>query len=225
MLADCGYQEVINFAFVEEAWEVDFAGNQQLIRLANPIASQLSVMRSTLIGGLLANVATNLKRRQGRVRLFETGRCFFRDRPGSPVAGFRQPWKLTALAYGTAFPEQWGCAARNADFFDLKGDLELLLTPSSATFERAVHPALHPGRSARVLVDGKAIGFVGELHPQWQQKYDLPLAPILFEVDLEALTMAHLPQHAEVSRQPLVIRDIAVVVNTRGSNFSNCSLD
>jgi phenylalanyl-tRNA synthetase beta chain len=213
VLADCGYQEVINFAFVEEEWEVDFADNQQLIRLANPIASQLSVMRSTLIGGLLANVATNLKRRQGRVRLFETGRCFFRDRPGSPVAGFRQPWKLTALAYGTAFPEQWGCAARNVDFFDLKGDLELLLTPSSATFARAVHPALHPGRSARVLVDGKAIGFVGELHPQWQQKYDLPLAPVLFEVDLEALTMAHLPQHAEVSRQPLVIRDIAVVVD------------
>jgi phenylalanyl-tRNA synthetase beta chain len=214
ILADCGYQEVVNFAFVEEAWEADFAGNAQLIRLANPIASQLSVMRSTLIGGLVANVATNLKRRQNRVRVFETGRCFFRDPQGGPVAGFRQPWKLTALAYGTAFPEQWGCAARKVDFFDLKGDLETLLAPLVARFEKLrEHPALHPGRSARVLVAGKAIGFVGELHPQWQQKYELPLPPVLFELDLEALTTATLPHYAEVSRQPIVIRDMALVVD------------
>ena len=212
-MADCGYQEVVNFAFVEAAWESDFAGNGELIRLANPIASQLSVMRSTLIGGLVANVTTNLRRRQGRVRVFETGRCFFRDPQGGPVSGFRQPWKLTALAYGSALPEQWGCAARNVDFFDLKGDLERLLTPLAAQFEKALHPALHPGRSARVLVDGKGIGFVGELHPRWQQKYGLPLPPVLFELDLKALIAARLPQYAEVSRQPPVMRDMAIVVD------------
>jgi phenylalanyl-tRNA synthetase beta chain len=134
----------------------------------------------------VANVATNLKRRQNRVRVFETGRCFFRDPQGGPVAGFRQPWKLTALAYGTALPEQWGSAARHVDFFDLKGDLETLLAPLVARFEKAEHPALHPGRCALVLVAGKGIGFVGELHPQWQQKYELPLAPVLFELDLDA---------------------------------------
>jgi len=213
ILADCGYQEVVNFAFVEEAWEADFAGNAKLIRLANPIASHLSVMRSTLIGGLVANVATNLRRRQNRVRVFETGRCFSRDPLGGPVAGFRQPWKLSALAYGSALPEQWGSALRNADFFDVKGDLERLLVPLTARFEKTAHPALHPGRSAAVVVDGRTIGFVGELHPRWQQKYELPLVPVLFELDLDALTVIPLPRYAEVSRQPPVIRDIAIVVD------------
>jgi len=213
ILADCGYQEVVNFAFVEEAWEADFAGNAKVIRLANPIASHLSVMRSTLIGGLVANVATNLRRRQNRVRVFETGRCFSRDPLGGPVAGFRQPWKLSALAYGSALPEQWGSALRNVDFFDAKGDLERLLAPLAARFEKTAHPALHPGRSAAVVVDGRTIGFVGELHPRWQQKYELPLVPVLFELDLDALTVIPLPRYAEVSRQPLVIRDIAIVVD------------
>jgi phenylalanyl-tRNA synthetase beta chain len=216
ILADSGFQEVINFAFVEEAWETDFSANavgSQTIRLANPIASQLSVMRSTLIGGLLANLQTNLKRKLSRVRIFETGRCFFRDAEGAPVAGFCQPWKLAALVYGGALPEQWGNAVRNVDFFDLKGELENLLTPLIARFEKMLHPALHPGRSARVLVDDQAIGFIGELHPQWVQKYDLPFAPVVFELDLAVLRQAKLPQYAEVSRQPPVIRDLALVVD------------
>lgn len=216
ILADRGFQEVINFAFVEEAWEPDFSANAvglQTIRLANPIASQLSVMRSTLIGGLLANLQTNLKRKLSRVRIFETGRCFFRDAQGAPVDGFCQPWKLAALVYGGALPEQWGSAVRNVDFFDLKGELENLLTPLIARFEKMLHPALHPGRSARVLVDGQAIGFIGELHPQWVQKYDLPFAPVVFELDLAVLRQAKLPQYAEVSRQPPVIRDLALVVD------------
>jgi phenylalanyl-tRNA synthetase beta chain len=215
ILASRGFQEVVNYAFVEEAGEADFAGNAEpsrTIRLANPIASQMSVMRSTLIGGLVANVVTNLKRKQNRVRVFETGRCFFRDPAGTPVAGFRQPWKIAGLAYGSAAPEQWGSAPRNADFYDIKGEVELLLAPLTARFEKCTHPALHPGRSARVIVAGQAIGFVGEVHPQWLQKYDLPLAPVVFELDLAALTTAKLPQYAEVSRQPPAIRDLAIVV-------------
>jgi phenylalanyl-tRNA synthetase beta chain len=212
-LADHGYQEVVNFAFVEEAWESDFAANESPIHLANPIASQMSVMRSTLIGGLVANVTTNLKRKQNRVRVFETGRCFFRDSVGSPVAGFRQPWKLAALAYGNALPEQWGSASRTVDFFDIKGEVEQLLAPAIARFEKLAHPALHPGRSARVTVDGQTIGLLGELHPQWLQKYDLPLAPVVFELDLDALKRARLPNYSEVSRQPSAIRDLAIVVD------------
>ncbi len=213
ILADRGFQEVVNFAFVEEAWEADFAANDMPIKLANPIASQMSVMRSTLVGGLVTNVVTNLKRKQSRVRVFETGRCFFRDTAGAPVAGFRQPWKLAALAYGSALPEQWGNTPRNVDFYDIKGEVELLLAPAVARFEKMIHPALHPGRSARIIVDGKDIGFVGELHPQWLQKYDLPLAPVCFEVDLDALLLARLPEYAEVSRQPPAIRDLAIVVD------------
>jgi phenylalanyl-tRNA synthetase beta chain len=215
ILTDRGFQEVVNFAFVEEGWESDFAANAALIRLANPIASQMSVMRSTLIGGLVANVATNLKRKQSRVRVFETGRCFFRDPAGTPVAGFRQPWKLAGLAYGTALPEQWGSAARNVDFYDIKGEVELLLAPVQARFEKTSHPALHPGRSAQVTVDGLIIGHVGELHPQWLQKYELPLAPVVFEIDLDILKRSRLPKYVEVSRQPPAIRDLAIVVDQK----------
>ena len=213
ILADRGFQEVVNYAFVEAAWEADFAANAAPIQLANPIASQMSVMRSTLIGGLIANVATNLKRKQNRVRVFETGRCFFRDAQGGPVAGFRQPWKIAALAYGSALPEQWGSTTRNADFYDIKGEVELLLAPAVARFEKGSHPALHPGRCAQIVVNGKVIGHLGELHPLWQQKYDLPLAPVLFEIDLDVLLQARLPQYAEVSKQPPAVRDLAIVVD------------
>ena len=219
ILADRGFQEVINYAFVEEAWETDFADGFATgaapIRLANPIASPMSVMRSTLIGGLIANVITNIKRKQNHIRLFETGCCFFRDPAGLPVKGIRQPWKLAALAYGSALPEQWGAPARPVDFYDIKGEVELLLSPRQARFEKAAHPALHPGRSARVLIDGREIGFLGELHPRWTQKYELPSAPALFELDLDALQKAHLPRYAEVSRLPAAFRDLAVVVEQK----------
>ena len=172
-------------------------------------------MRSTLIGGLVANVITNLKRKQNRVRLFETGRCFYRDAQGQPVKGFRQPWKIAGLAYGGALPEQWASPTRPVDFYDIKGEVESLLAPVVARYEKTSHPALHPGRSARVLVNDQEVGILGELHPQWLQKYDLPLAPVVFELDLDALTRARLPKYAEVSKQPAAFRDLAIVVDQK----------
>lgn len=213
ILNDRGFQEVINYAFIDAAWEADFAANASPIQLANPIASQMGVMRSTLISGLIANVVTNLRRKQNRVRIFETGRCFFRDANGAPVAGFHQPWKLAALAYGSALPEQWGVPTRNVDFFDIKGELELLLAPQTARFEAAMHPALHPGRCANIIVDDAVVGYLGELHPKWQQKYDLPLAPVLFEISLDILIQSQPPRFTEISRQPTVVRDLAIVVD------------
>ena len=212
-LVDRGYQEVVNFAFVEVAWEVDFAANTNLIRLANPIASQMAVLRSTLFGGLISNLVTNLKRKQSRVRLFETGRAFFRDAKGAPVEGFHQPWKLAGLAYGTALPEGWGATSRKVDFYDIKGDIEALLAPAQLRFEKLQHPALHPGRAALVLLDGREIGCVGEVHPEWVQKYDLPLAPVVFELDFAAVKAAKVPAYLEVSKFPPVIRDLAIVVD------------
>jgi phenylalanyl-tRNA synthetase beta chain len=216
LLVDRGYQEVVNFAFVEEAWEADFAAKTaeaDLIRLANPIASQMAVMRSTLFGGLISNLVTNLKRKQNRVRLFETGRAFERNPAATPVPGFAQNWKLSGLAYGSALPEGWGSAARKVDFFDVKGDLEALLAPAQLRFEKLAHPALHPGRAARVLCDGREIGCLGELHPEWVQKYDLPVAPVVFELDFDAVKSAQVPVYAEVSKFPPVIRDLAIVVD------------
>ncbi len=213
LLADRGYQEVINYAFVDAAWEADFAPAATPIKLANPIASQMGVMRSTLISGLVATLSYNLKRKQSRVRVFETGRCFLRDSQGTPVDGFRQPWRLGGLAWGGANPEQWSSAARNVDFFDVKGDLEAMLLPFVAKFEKTAHAALHPGRAAKIVLDGQEIGVIGELHPEWVQKYDLVQAPVVFELELDALRAARLPAYQEVSKFPPVVRDLAVLVD------------
>ena len=202
------YQETINYAFVEAGWERDLCGNSAPITLKNPIASQMSVMRSSLLGGLLATLRTNLARKQPRVRLFEIGGCF------SAEAGrYTQQDRLAGLAYGGAVAEQWGVSARNVDFFDVKGDIEALFAPRELTFMASEHPASHPGRSARILLDGLAIGWIGELHPQWQQQYDMPQPALWFELDLATLMQGGVPRLVAVSRLPLVRRDIAVVVD------------
>lgn len=216
-LAATDYHEVINFSFVEQDWEADFAGNANPIRLLNPIASHLAVMRSSLIGSLVANVRYNLNRKISQVRVFEIGRVYLRDsstRDGDlEVIGVRQPVRVGAIACGPAFDEQWGEPDRAVDFFDIKGDLELLLHPRRARFEPGSHPALHPGRTARVVMDGVQIGWVGELHPRWQRKYDLSIVPVLFEFDAAPMLELELPRFAGVSKFPPVIRDLAVLVS------------
>ena len=215
-LADLGFQEVVNMSFVEAAWEQDFADNAAPIKLQNPIASQMGVMRSTLAGSLLANVRYNLNRKTNRVRVFEIGAIYQRDAGVADgplsVAGYHQPKRVAAMAYGGVADEQWGQAARNVDFFDLKADLEALFAPRQLRFVKTAHPALHPGRSASVELDGKAIGFIGELHPRWQQKYDLPLAPVVFEVDAIATQQRIVPKYEEISKFPGATRDMAVVL-------------
>jgi phenylalanyl-tRNA synthetase beta chain len=216
LVADLDYQEVVNYSFVEENWEADFAGNTDPIRLLNPIASQMSVMRSTLIGSLVANVRYNLNRKLSRVRAFELATVYQRDTAVADgelsVAGYAQPKRLAAIAYGSAYEEQWGMADRNVDFFDLKGDLEALFSPKKLRFVQADHPALHPGRAAWVELDGERIGIIGELHPRLQQKYELPLAPVVFEVSATALQTRDIPAYQEISRFPAVVRDLALVV-------------
>jgi phenylalanyl-tRNA synthetase beta chain len=215
-LADLGFQEVVNMSFVEAAWEQDFGGNANPIKLQNPIASQLSVMRSTLVGSLVANIRYNLNRKTNRVRVFEIGAIYQRDDSVADgpltVAGYRQPKRVAAIAYGGVADEQWGQDSRAVDFFDLKADLEHLFAPFTLRFEKAEHPALHPGRSANVLLNGQVIGFIGELHPRWLQKYELPNAPVVFEVDALALQQRRVPEYAEISKFPGATRDLAVVV-------------
>lgn len=211
------YHETVGFSFVDVEWEADFAGNDNPIKLLNPIASHLAVMRSTLIGSLIATTRYNLNRKASRVRVFEIGRTYHRDNTVASgeltVGGYRQPVTVAALAYGPVFDEQWGAASRQVDFFDVKGDLEALLAPRTARFVKAEHPALHPGRSAAIEVDGKRVGFVGELHPRWQQKYDLPHAPVLFEIEAEALFARDVASYEEISKFPPVTRDLALVVS------------
>ncbi|KAF0166161.1 MAG: pheT [Rhodocyclaceae bacterium] len=212
MVAERDYHEVVAFSFVEAAWEADFAANAAPIVLANPIASQMGVMRSSLIGGLVGILGANRKRQTERVRIFELGRCFHRDPGAGPVGGFAQPLRLTGLASGSALPEQWGAPTVRVDFYDIKADVEALFAPRRLEFIKAGHPALHPGRCATVSLDGQAVGILGELHPGWVQKYELGTAPVVFELELAALLATPFPRYDEVSRFPAVIRDLALVV-------------
>ncbi|MFM8576421.1 MAG: phenylalanine--tRNA ligase subunit beta, partial [Limnohabitans sp.] len=203
--------------FVEESWEKDLAGNAKPIRLLNPIASQMSVMRSSLIGSLLQVVKFNADRKADRVRVFELGRVFRRDASvqdsDSSVGGFDQPMHVAGMAWGPEQPLGWQGKARPLDFFDVKGDVEALLAPRQAQFVAAEHPALHPGRSARVVLDGVVIGHVGELHPRWRQAWDLSSAPVVFELALDAVLARQVPVAQGVAKHQPVERDMAVIVS------------
>jgi phenylalanyl-tRNA synthetase beta chain len=215
-MAQQGYQETIAYAFVEERWERELAGAADPIRVLNPIAAPLAVMRSSLIGSLVATLRHNLAHRAPRVRLFEVGRVYARNTAAADgevaVAGIDQPMRLAGLAYGPFSALQWGESERMIDFFDAKGDIEALLAPRVARFVPAEHPALHPGRSARVDIDGRAIGWVGELHPRWCQSYEVPHAPVVFELDLHALLERPTPAAMPLPRQQSALRDLALMV-------------
>ena len=215
-LAGLGYTETINFSFVEERWERDLAGNANPIKLLNPIASQLNVMRSSLLGSLLQVLKFNLDRKADRVRVFELGRVFMRDTSikstDSTVDGIHQPMRVAGLASGSASPLQWRTKEQSVDFYDVKGDLQALLAPHELVFEPSDHPALHPGRGAKVLLNGTVAGFTGELHPKWCQLFALPTAPVLFELDLDAVLQRKLPAFITIPKFQAVNRDIAILV-------------
>ena len=216
-VANLGYQETINFSFVEERWEHELAGNQVPIRLLNPIASQMSVMRSSLLGSLLQVLKFNLDRKTQRVRVFELGRVFLRDpsiqNTDTTVEGFNQPMRLAGMVCGSTDSLQWGSKETPTNFFDVKGDVEALLSPQKVVFAKGQHPAMHPGRCANVMINGVLIGFVGELHPKWRQSYDLAQAPVMFELDLDAVLSRPVPAFKPVSKYQAVERDIAVMVD------------
>jgi phenylalanyl-tRNA synthetase beta chain len=203
------WQEVVTFSFVDEAVERSLDPSGAPIRVLNPIASHLSAMRRTLLPGLLEALSTNLKRKAARVRVFECGRVFREARADGAV----QPLRVGGLAFGDAVPVQWGEAARTVDLFDVKGDLESLVAPRRLTTERESYPWLHPGRSARVRIDGEDAGWLGELHPRLARQFEIPRPPVAFELDLAMVSSRHLPAVAPVSKQPVVRRDIAIVVD------------
>lgn len=218
LMAAMDYQEVVNYSFVDENWERNYQNNDNPIRLLNPIFSQYAVMRTSLIGGLLKNIAHNAKYRQNRVRVFELGRVFFDDpevKSGDKtVKGINQPMHFAAASWGLAYPEQWGEKARQVDFFDLKNDLENLLGSQAADlrFVAEEHPALHPGRSAAIFYRDEKIGVIGELHPQWLGELDLTTAPVVFEIAIAPLMDHDLVSYKDISKQPVVKRDLALWV-------------
>ena len=204
-LASLGYQEVVNYSFVSEEWERDFSGNSKPIRLANPIASHMGVMRTSLLGGLVQTLRANLNRGAERARFFEIGRCFEGETADVAV----QPERIAGLAYGSAWPEQWGQPGRLNDFFDVKGDVEQMAGTVGLSFAAGSHPACHPGRTAVVSAGGSAIGVVGELHPRLQQKYELPAPAVIFELLVDPLRQRSPVRFSGLSRMPVVRRDLA----------------
>jgi phenylalanyl-tRNA synthetase beta chain len=216
MMAARDYQEVVNYSFVGSRLDA-LLGGEPPIALLNPIAAQMDVMRTTLWGGLVETLRANLNRKASRVRLFEVGRVFHADAAVAPgeltVKGVRQPTMLGALAYGPALEEQWGTRNRGVDFFDVKADLLALAGTRPLQFVAATHPALHPGRSARVERDRALVGWIGEMHPAVQAELELAHAPVLVEVQLDALLERLIPVFREVSRFPPVVRDLALVLD------------
>ena len=216
LLAALGYFETINFSFVEESWERGLAGNADPVKLLNPIASQMGVMRSSLVGSLLQVLKFNLDRKAERVRVFEIGRVFMRDTSvqttDSTVRGIHQPMRVAGLAYGSGEGLQWARKEAPVDFYDVKGDVQALLAPLSAEYRPVRHPAMHPGRCASVWLYGRNIGVIGELHPRWRQQWEFAHAPVLFELELDAVTQRKVPSFEPVPRFQPAQRDIALVV-------------
>lgn len=217
LMAAMGYQETINFSFVDRAWEEGLAGNADPIELVNPIASQMSVMRSTLLSSLLNVARFNLDRRADRVCIFEVGRVFHKDASvqdsDTTVKGFHQPMRLGGLAVGQVHGLTWEGKKTNFDFYDIKGHVEQLLSPAAVEFSAGLHPAFHPGRCAVVMLGSQKVGHLGELHPKWCQTWGFSAAPVMFELDLACLINRQLPVFEAFSKIQSVERDISVWVN------------
>ncbi len=206
-LVATGYQEVVNYSFVDESWERDLLGNAAPIKLKNPIASNLSVMRTSLWGGLLDTLVYNLNRKQERAFLFEIGATYYQK-----TNTFIEATRISGLAYGSARPEQWSADDADIDFFEVKAHVDALIGVS-AVYEKAEHITLHPGQTARILLDGMVIGWLGKLHPKWQQHYHLTKSAFLFELDADAILNRQIPSYQEVSKFLPVRRDLAVVLD------------
>jgi phenylalanyl-tRNA synthetase beta chain len=209
-LCAAGYHEVINYSFIDRGLLEAVHQGAQVLPLANPLSADMDAMRTTLLPGLLSALARNVRRQQGRVRLFETGVVFLQGEE------LREVDRIGGVVTGEASPEQWGEASRPVDFFDVKGDLERLCAlrggHGTLEFEPAALPWLHPGVAAVVKLGGETVGWVGSVHPLVLKSLDIKKAVFAFEVDLEELTKRDIPFAKEISRFPSVRRDLALLL-------------
>lgn len=211
LLVDRDYHEIITYSFVDPALQALLDPEVKPATLANPISAEMAAMRTSLWPGLLQTIIYNLNRQQERLRFFEIGRRFLPERDG-----IREEVMLAGAVTGEASPKQWDQPRRTVDFFDAKGDVEALLRLTGRgqdfRFQAVRHPALHPGRAAEIVNDGRKIGLIGELHPELCRRLSLDRPVILYELRLDAVTAANTPVFQEISRYPAIRRDLAVVV-------------
>ncbi len=215
LLNDKGYQEVITYSFVDPKLQQLVHPGEEALILPNPIASDMSAMRLSLWTGLLGTVVYNQNRQQSRVRIFETGLRFVPDTQAN--LGIRQDVMLAGVICGNRVDEHWDQAKTGVDFYDMKGDLESVLELtgklSEIEFKAEANPALHPGQSAAIYLDGERIGFIGVIHPELERKFDLNGRTLVFELLWDKISGRIVPQAQEISRFPANRRDIAVVVS------------
>ena len=227
LLVDRGYQEAITYSFVDEEIQQSIAPQDDVIRLKNPISSDLSVMRTTLWSGLLKAALYNVNRQQNRVRLFETGLRFV-NKDGT----MHQQQMLAGLALGTAFIEQWGEQSRKIDFFDVKADVQAMFSLAGFNqngleilFSTGQHPALHPGQTAEISnADGEKIGWLGMLHPSLEKQLGFDTQVYLFELDQNRLLKKQPPKFKPLSKYPSVRRDMALIIkeDITAGDIINC---
>ncbi|SMF26846.1 phenylalanyl-tRNA synthetase beta subunit [Alteromonadaceae bacterium Bs31] len=213
-----GYQEVITYSFIDPKVHALFAGDTTLeaVGLVNPISADMSVMRTSLVPGLVEALRRNINRQHSRVRLFEKGLRFV---PGSE--GLQQTAGIAGLVYGARDTTGWTAAKDEVDFYDIKGDLEsiLALTSKPVVFKPGAHHALHPGQCAEILIDGELAGHVGAMHPQLLKELDITKSVFVFELDFEKVISANVPTFKSLSKFPEVSRDLAILVD-KGVNAS-----
>ncbi len=206
------YHEAITYSFVDSDLQAELDPEAAALRLANPLSADMDVMRTMLWPGLVGALRHNLNRQQERVRLFEAGLRFPPTNDGGDV---RQENALGLVAAGPVETEHWDARRRAVDFYDVKGDVEALLHAAAGPcrFEPASHPALHPGQSARITVDGASVGWIGRLHPALQRRLELTQSPVLAELAVEPLLEGALPAFEPIARHPSIRRDLAIIVD------------
>jgi phenylalanyl-tRNA synthetase beta chain len=214
-LVTLGYQEAISFSFADLKLEKQLNSQVNPLALANPISSDLAVMRSTLLSSLIPCVQYNINRQQSRVRFFELGLRFDYQNAKS-IEDLKQIPTLAMIAVGSKQIESWHGKAQVMDFFDLKGEVEEILAAGRVQVEyvRSDREWLHPGQSAEILVDGKSVGYLGRLHPSLENALDLSTTWIA-ELDQSAVLQTYVSNFTELSRFPSVRRDIALVISDK----------
>jgi len=217
MLISREFNEAITYSFVDPDKQLKLHPEADALILPHPISKDMSAMRVSLWTGLLESVSKNQKRQQPRVRLFETGLRFIKDEKAEN--GIKQQPMLSGVIIGNLNEQHWDIEARNVDFFDLKADLEAVLAlcvdGTSFEFRAEKHSALHPGQSAGIYRDGVNIGYIGALHPNHAKPFAIKGTPIVFEVELSAITKRQLPQAGDISKFPANHRDLAFVVDKK----------
>ncbi|MFV5507704.1 phenylalanine--tRNA ligase subunit beta [Acinetobacter sp. 197] len=210
-----GYQEAISFSFADLKLEKQLNSHVKPLALANPISSDLAVMRSTLLSSLIPCVQYNINRQQSRVRFFELGLRFDYQEANS-IHDLKQIPTFALIATGARTPESWHGKAQPMDFFDFKGDIEEILAAGRVKVEyiRSERSWLHPGQSAEILVNGQSIGYLGRLHPSLEDELDLATTWVA-ELDQAAVLQTYVSNFTELSRFPSVRRDIALLINDK----------